>query len=176
MPELISVFVAGSCDAEHKNRRFILSRCLGRERRLSAQSTAKAIWTPCGRDEMYDFSSENLNQGLRQYGLVDFTLLTYLYFLFPAPLRQTLANRPVYKPAKMPGVELPRRTILPFVGRTRPHQPARFAFFGSTVFQRKNQEELAFNMNRNISPALLKTLDGLRRNSQDLRHLVLSLV
>jgi len=43
------------------------------------------------------------------------------------------------------------------------------------VFEGKNKQDLALNMDRDVAPALLETLDRFWRNAQNLCHLGLRL-
>jgi hypothetical protein len=84
------------------------------------------------------------------------------HFFLPAFLRGSMADVPVHKPAQMTEFELPRWAV-------------RFAFFGTfleapaifpsslqiRVFLGKNEQKLALNVHRHLSPPLLKALYGL---------------
>lgn len=109
----------------------------------------------------------------RQNGPVDFALATDFHFLLPTSLGRTLADCSIDKPAQMSGIKLPCGTILPVLDGAMPRQPARLILLGSMVFQSKNKEDLTFDMHRHVPPTLFETLNGLKRNAQNLCHLAL---
>ena len=115
----------------------------------------------------------DLSHPLRQNGPVDFALSTYFHLLFPASLGCALADRSIDEPAKISSIKLPCGAILPVLCGTSARQPAGLDLLRSAAFQCQNKEDLAFDMHRNVPPALFETLNGFRRNAQDLCHLAL---
>jgi hypothetical protein len=108
-----------------------------------------------------------------QHRLVNFAVSTYFHLLFPAFLGCALADRSIDEPAKVPGIKLPCGAILPVRGGTTASQPTGLGLLGSAAFQGQNKQDLALNMHGDVPPALFETLNGFRRNAQDLCHLVL---
>lgn len=108
-----------------------------------------------------------------QHRLVNFAVSAYFHLLFPVSLDRALADRSVDEPAKVSGIKLPCGAILPVLRGTTARQPAGLALPGSTAFQCQNKKDLALDIYRNVPPALFETLNGFRRNAQDLRHLAL---
>ena len=115
----------------------------------------------------------NLFHLQRQNGPIDFTLATNFHFLLPASLGRSLADCSIDEPAKISGSELPCGAILPSLHGATGASASRACPSWRLVFQSQNKEDLTFDMHRYIPPTLLKTLNGLRRNAQDLCHLAL---
>ena len=102
----------------------------------------------------------------RKDGCKDLTFPAQRYLFLPAFLPITLANCSVDAPAEMPGMELPCRTILSSFHRTFFDRPTGTVSTSAGPFQRQKKQRLAFGMDGNPSPALLKTLDGFYGNTQ----------
>jgi hypothetical protein len=105
--------------------------------------------------------------------LQHFTAFADIHLLAPAFLRQALANRSVDEPAEMPRPELPCRAILSSLHRAFFDQPTGSMSIRKGLLQGKKQQRLAFGMDRYLSQALLKALDGSDGYAQQLGHLFL---
>ncbi len=110
----------------------------------------------------------------RQHRLVNFAVSAYFHLLFPASLGRAPADRSVDEPAKVSGIELPCRAILPVLRWTAARQPAGLGLLGGAALECQKKQDLALDIHRNVPPALLEALNGLGRNTQNLCHLVLS--
>jgi hypothetical protein len=61
--------------------------------------------------------------------------LDELHLLLPASLHPPLADRPIYKPAKMPNLKFPSRTVFPDLHRTLPYHPTAPFCLGGRLFR-----------------------------------------
>jgi len=132
--------------------------------------------TPSAPSRATPVRNGDLSNPQSQHTPINFALSTYFHLLLPASLGRALADRSVDEPAKVSGMKLPCRAILPVLRWTTARQPAGLGLLGSAAFQSQNKEGLALDMRRNVPPAQFETLNGLRRNARDLCHLVLRLL
>jgi hypothetical protein len=86
-----------------------------------------------------------------------------------------MTYRPVDKPAEMPALKLPRRALLPCFYRAVFNIPAGLMRTFSGGFLCQEKQHLPFDMDRNLSPALLKALYSLEGCTEQLGHLTLRL-
>jgi len=105
-----------------------------------------------------------------------FTRLANLHLLLPTLLHHTFTDCSVYKPAKISGLELPGRTLLPLVRGTFFGHPARFAAFTIRIHPGDKEIHLPFHRGRYWSPCLFVAVNSLYRGAEQLSHLLLGLV
>ncbi len=85
-----------------------------------------------------------------------------------------MADGSVDEPAKLPGTELPRRTIPPGLDRAFLDGPTGFFPIHPGALESQQKERLALRVDGDLSPTLFKALYGFERNAQQLGHLHLS--
>jgi len=106
----------------------------------------------------------------------NFTFPAYLHFFAPAFLSLPLTYPTVDKPAEVPHIEFPGGTGLAGWKRAGPNIPAGTGIFPFSSLKGSQKEHLTLDVHRNFPPTLFKTLNRLERCSQELRHLLLSLL
>ncbi len=97
------------------------------------------------------------------------------HLFLPVFLDNAFADRPVYKPADLPGPEFPSRTLLFSIRRALLYRPAWFDGFVFTGGNCRQENELSFNMCRYTSPPLLIALNSLDRGPKQLGKFFLGL-
>jgi hypothetical protein len=102
----------------------------------------------------------------------DLTVAAHLHFRLPVPLHFSMADGPVDEPAQMADLELPGRATLSRLRRALKYGPT-FRSLPGGFCVGEQEEELPFDVDGDLSPALLKALDGLEGGSQDLGQLLL---
>jgi hypothetical protein len=93
------------------------------------------------------------------------TLPAQFHLLWPAVLNVTVTDRPVNEPTEMPGLKFPRRAAASRIPGTISHHPTGFLPFPGEGLQGQKKKGLSFSMERDLSPALFKALDGFERNT-----------
>jgi hypothetical protein len=111
-----------------------------------------------------------------QRGFEHFTGAAKLHFFFPGIAYGSVADGSVDEPAQITGGKLPGRTPLPLGGGAGLSGPARSYAIVAAQFSGEQKIELALNMHRDGTPALLVAMDGLDRRPQKLSHLFLGFV
>ncbi len=96
----------------------------------------------------------------------DLALPAYFHLRLPPLSYLALTDRPTNKPAKMAGVKFPCRTVSPGLHRTLPDHPTATLLVMRKVLKDQQKKDLALNVDGNIPPSLLKTLNGFERNTQ----------
>ena len=86
-----------------------------------------------------------------------------------------MTYRPVDEPAEVTTLKLPRRALLPGFYWALFNVPTGLMRTFSGGFLCQEKQHLPFDMDRNLSPALLKALYGLEGRTKQLGHLALSL-
>jgi hypothetical protein len=93
-------------------------------------------------------------------------LSAHLDLLVPAFLHLALTDGPIDKPAKLPALKFPCRAISSDLHGTLSYHPTGLVPFVMGPHDGQKKEHLSFDMHRDISPSLLKTLYGFRRSAQ----------
>jgi hypothetical protein len=95
------------------------------------------------------------------------TFPAHLHLAAPAGPGYALTNGPVDEPAEIARIEFPGGTVLTRFQGTVPDFPAGPGFFCLVVLQRKQKQDLPFNMHGHFSPSLLEALNRLQRRAQE---------
>lgn len=111
----------------------------------------------------------------RKEGRKDLACSANHHLFLPVFLDNAFTNRPVYKPADLPGPEFPSRTLFFSIWRALLYHPAWFDGFVFTGGNSRQENELSFNMSRNTSPPLLIALNSLDRGPKQLGKFFLGL-
>ncbi len=100
----------------------------------------------------------------------------HLHFAGPGSLGFPPADRPVHEPTHLACTKLPGRAVLSHLRGTFPNRPAGEHPAGFPYFERPQEEQLTFGVDRNFPPSLLKTLNRPERDPQQLRNFLLGLL
>ena len=104
----------------------------------------------------------------------DGTFPAYLHFFTPALLSNSPADGSINEPTEMTYLELPCRTGLPVLNSTGQNLPAGAKRSARLLLHGQQEENLPFDMHRNLPPTLLKCLNRPGRYSQYLSQGFLS--
>lgn len=100
-------------------------------------------------------------------------LPTHAHLVLPAFFYFALTNRPIDKPAELATFEFPSRALSSDLQRTLLDYPTGGVGFILEALHGQKKEYLSFNMHRDVSPPLLKTLYGFCGGTEQLGHLFL---